>query len=139
MFRQSALGLAISVAGLLAFAKPSLASDSLEFTSPACRANPEVILKALTITPFSDVVVGGNGEFKLTKEDDSVTITHIGPSKNVRLVSVVAVGSKVKLVLSNPETDYCIISAVAVLNGSLSIEGLASQISIESSVGNITL
>jgi hypothetical protein len=121
-------------------AMPALADAGQEFLemSAGCSADAAFTFPSITITPFAQVVVGAGGEFTVEKTADGVVIKHVGEAPTVRFPSIVAVGSKIDLVLDRPGATYCIDSAVATVGGHIKVVGPAeSQVKIVAAVGSV--
>ncbi len=123
-----------SLIGSWAFAD----SDTKVGESTSCSDNPEYLFPSINAVPFANVVVGESREFEVTKTEDGLKIVHVGNAASVRFPSIVAVNRSVELILDQPGTDYCIISAVASWNGTIKIDSrFKDKINIVSRVGAI--
>lgn len=123
---------------LLTAAAPVLADDPGEQESAdACAMEADFIFPSITVTPWSDVVVGAQSEFTVEEKDGVVNVTHVGDAKVVRFPSLVAINKTLELTLTNPETRYCLVSSVATLGGAIRIVGDSEHVSAISIVGNV--
>jgi hypothetical protein len=123
---------------LLTAAAPVLADDLGEQESTdACAMEADFIFPSITVTPWSDVVVGAQSEFTVEEKDGVVNVTHVGDAKVVRFPSLVAINKTLELTLTNPETRYCLVSSVATLGGAIRIVGDSEHVSAISIVGNV--
>lgn len=123
---------------LLTAAAPVLADGPGEQEpADACAMEADYIFPSITVTPWSDVVVGAQSEFTVEERDGVVTVTHVGDAKVVRFPSLVAISKTLELTLTKPETRYCLVSSVATLGGTIRIVGDSEHVSAISIVGNV--
>ncbi len=94
-------------------------------------------LPSITVAPYTEVVIGAEGEFAVSRADGYLKITHVGEAQSVRFPSIVSVKNPIILELKNPTTYYCIDSLVAVLGGSILVKGQSDHIRMTSQVGSI--
>jgi hypothetical protein len=138
MFRRSQVLKPIGLSLLLTAASPVLADDLGEQDpADACAMEADFVFPSITVTPWSDVVVGAKSEFTVEEKDGLVAVTHVGDAKVVRIPSLVAISKTLELTLTNPETRYCLVSSVATLGGAIKIVGNSEHISAISIVGNV--
>jgi hypothetical protein len=102
-----------------------------------CRAEADYLLPAITLAPTTDVLVMEGAEFRAEKSGDSMVLVHEGSARHVRIPSLVAVGRHLVLSLKRDGTQYCVVSSVALLGGSITIKGASASIGTISSVGNV--
>lgn len=122
----------------LTAAAPALADEPGEQEpADACAMDADYVFPSITVTPWSDVVVGAHNEFTVEEKDGIVHVTHVGDAKVVRFPSLVAINKTLELTLTQPETHYCLVSSVATLGGAIKIVGDAEHISAISVVGNV--
>ena len=135
MFKTTLLTAAMA----LSAATPVFASEN--DNSGGCPDKVDYTLPSLTLAPYVDVAVGTGGEFAVTKsEDGNVVVTHVGKAAAVNIPSLVTVGRTLELRLTQPETRYCVSSAVAVAGGVLTVKTANSaHVHFVSSVGDVAI
>jgi len=122
----------------LVFSQAGRAEESTERSSTRpCQGESDYVLPSVTFVPSTDVVVELGQEFQVEKMGDRLRVTHVGPARRVRLSSIVAIGKHVELNLKSDGTEYCIVSSVALLGGTITVNGPSEAIGTISAVGLI--
>jgi hypothetical protein len=105
----------------------------------ACRGEADYVFPSITLVPTTDVVVGESDEFQSESIDDVLVFKHIGEAKRIRFPSIVAIGKHVVLNLKAEGTEYCFVSTVALLGGSIKVKGVKGTIGTISAVGDVRI
>lgn len=110
-----------------------------QFTPKSCQGEADYVFPSVTFVPTTDVVVASGDEFQMEKSADTHLITHVGPARRVRFSSIVAIGKDVEINLRNDGTEYCFVSTVALLGGSIRIKGAYETVGSISAVGDVRI
>lgn len=129
----------VFLSGLLAAQSVQAQDATLEEQPSPCRGEADYIFPSITLAPTTDVLVGDGEEFQSEWIGGTLMIRHTGESKKIRFPSIVAIGKHVALNLKNDGTQYCFVSTVALLGGSIKLKGAPEFIGTVSTVGDVRI